>query len=160
MQSKTCLIAITTPRDSEHFFSALLRLIDPETGKPLFNVLRIGDPCEPCKKTETPWLCSHKTDELPPWKSMRKQSKYLPIYEGNEHVNLREQWGIEADSTKVAFKKNQIKEFAKRPEITCDVTPNVIFLSSDPAGGGQSEMGLCAAYFDKGEMIVSYLFIY
>ena len=88
MQSKTCLIAITTPRESEHFFSALLRLIDPKSKKPIFNVLRIGDPCEECKKTETPWLCSHKMDELPPWKSNQKQSKYLPIYEGNISYTL------------------------------------------------------------------------
>ena len=155
MQSTTCLIAITTPRESEHFFSGLLRLVDKETNKPLFNILRIGDPCEDCKKTETPWLCSHKTEELPPWKSMKKQSKFLPIYEGNEHLNLREQWGMEADSTSSAFKKETVQALADRQLYKGVVKPKIIWLASDPAGAGASEHGICGAYFDGGKMIVS-----
>jgi hypothetical protein len=157
MQSTTCLIAITTPRESEHFFSGLLRLVDPDTGDPLFNILRIGDPCDACKKTETPWLCSHKTEELPPWKSMKKQSKFLPIYEGNEHLNLREQWGMEADSTSLAFKKERVKSFAERELYSVGENPKVIWLASDPAGAGRSEHGICGAYFDGGKMIIIYL---
>jgi len=154
MQSNTCLIAITTPRDSEHFFSALLKMVDEKTGKPIFNVLRIGNPCEACMKTEKSWLCTHKVNELPPWKSMKKQSRYGAIYKDNQDQNLREQWGIEADKTEKAFRAEDINAFENRKFHSIEKPPDVIWLACDPAGSGASEHAISASVFIDGKMIV------
>ena len=156
MQSNTCLLAITTPRDSEHFFSALLKLAD-EDGNLLFNILRIGNPCESCMAKEKPWLCSHKVDELPPWKSMNKQKKYGTVYANNQDINMKEQWGIEADATKPAFKKEHIESFKNRQSYKLLKPPDVIWMACDPAGAGKSENSISAAVFVDGAMVVFYL---
>lgn len=161
-QSHTCLIAITTPRSSEHFFSALLKLIDPSTGKPIFNVLRIGNPCDPCKNSDKPWLCTHKTDELPPWKSFRKQNKYSRVYEGgHEEDNIREQWGMEADSFTRAFNKHIVDKFKELPPVPPpDVPPPWIAIASDPAGAGESGFSITGAYWKNNSMVVCFFFQY
>ncbi len=161
-QSHTCLIAITTPRSSEHFFSALLKLVDPATGKPIFNVLRIGNPCDVCKQTDKPWLCTHKTDELPPWKSFRKQNKYASVYEGHEEDNIREQWGMEADSHSRAFNKHIVDRFKERLPVPVPKEPPLeVVMTSDPAGAGDSGFAIMAAYWEGGTMVVCIIsFIY
>ena len=160
IQSTTCLIAITTPRESDHFFSALLRLVDPETGTPLFNVLRIGNPCEECAETDTPWNCVHKLDERPPWKSNRKEKKYMPVYEGNMHLHKREQMGMDADTTSMVYKEEFIAKLEARPDFKIMKKPNVIWMAGDPAGGGKSEFGISAGFFQNGTFVVLYhLFI-
>ena len=159
VQSDTCLIAITTPRSSDHYFSRILRMKDPHTDKPLVNVVRLGEPCEACKKGEMPWMCSHR-DEDPPWKSRAKSRKFEPIYllEGLEHVHLREQFGIDADDRIKASDPASVKALDEFDLYRLQKRPPVIFLTADPSGHGNSGYALCGSFFDHGRYVVSTAF--
>lgn len=159
MQTLTCLIAITTPREKDHFFSVMTRMTDPVTKKPLYNVLRIGEPCENCAKTATPWTCDHNFEEDAPWKSRRKIKKYEQFYveQGLEHIHMREQFGQESDNVDRAFTSESIEQLMNKPVFKVEQRPKIIFMSGDPSGAGKSAYGIAGAFFDKGDMIVSFI---
>jgi hypothetical protein len=81
-ETMTALLAISTALDDSNHYSALTKLVDKDTGDPLFNVIRVGQVCEACQKTKTPWLCNHMAFDIPPWKSEVKQRRMASIYEG------------------------------------------------------------------------------
>lgn len=74
-QTETSLLAISTALDDSNHYSALTKLVDKENNEPLFNVIRVGQVCEACQKTSTPWLCNHMAFDIPPWKSVKKQKR-------------------------------------------------------------------------------------
>lgn len=162
MQTLTCLIAITTPRERDHFFSVMTRMTDPHTGKPLYNVIRIGEPCDECKKTSTPWTCNHNFEEDAPWKSRRKIKKYEQFYveQGLEHVHMREQFGTDADNVDRAFTSESVDNLMQRPVTRVEQRPKLIFMSGDPSGVGKSAYGLAAAFFDRGQMVVRIIYYF
>ena len=52
---KTAFVAISTALDDNNSYTILTKLEDSDTGKPLFCVIRVGQVCDACKKTDTPW---------------------------------------------------------------------------------------------------------
>jgi hypothetical protein len=54
-QGKTAFVAISTALDDNNSYTILTKLEDSDTGKPLFCVIRVGQVCDACKKTDTPW---------------------------------------------------------------------------------------------------------
>lgn len=143
-QARTSFIAVSTALDDSNHYSALTKLVDKETGEPLFNIMRIGQVCEPCQKTTTPWLCNHMAFDIPPWKSVKKQKRMEYIYEGQQHRNLRENFGQIAGNGRQAFKQELIDKFARRPPQRILGKVNVIFLGADPGGGGPSDLAMTA----------------
>lgn len=155
------MIAITTPRDSDHYFSQLLRLKDPITGKPLFNVVRLGEPCEDCKLGEQPWMCTHRQED-PHWKSRSKSKKFEQVYtlHGQEHVHLREQMGMDADDVKRVF-NGEMLEILDKPRIwKADRVPEIVWMGADPSGHGKSHYAMVAGYFEEDNFIVSITLLY
>ncbi len=141
-QTQTALLAISTALDDSNHYSALTKLEDSETGEPLFNVIRVGQVCEACAKTTTPYLCNHKAYDIPPWKSVKKQKRFSTIYEGQQYRNLRENMGVIAGSGRQAFKTELIDKFKSSLPITITRKPRVVFLGADPGGGGPSDLAL------------------
>jgi len=128
----------------------------------MFNVLKVGQPCDDCQKnSDTPWMCDHKQDEIPHWKNSRKQEKFNAIYEGgHEDKNMREQHGMITEDKNVAFKEKEIERLENRVLYKMNRKPDVVWMSCDPAGGGRSEMGLAGAVFIDGNFVVYIFFIY
>lgn len=155
-QTETALLAISTALDDSNHYSALTKLEDKETGEPLFNVIRVGQVCEACRKTSTPWLCNHMAYDIPPWKSVKKQKRMEYIYEGQQHRNLRENFGQIAGSGRQAFKDELIEKFKAMPPVRITKQPNVVFLGADPGGGGPSDLALTAMAQKDGQWVVSY----
>lgn len=141
-QTQTALLAISTALDEGNHYSALTKLEDKETGEPLFNVIRVGQVCEACAKTTTPWLCNHKAYDIPPWKSAKKQKRFSYIYEGQQYRNLRENFGVIAGSGRQAFKNDLLDKFKNALPITITRKPTVVFIGADPGGGGPSDLAL------------------
>ena len=75
---------------------------------------------------------------------------------GNEHLHMREQFAMEADATSLAFKKKHIERLENSKRFKSYRSPDIIYMAGDPAGGGKSEFGISAAYFDGGVMVVCY----
>lgn len=156
MQSETSLIATTTPRTSDHFFSVMAKMKDAVTGRPLFNVIRIGEPCEDCKKLAEPWTCGHNFEEDAPWKSRAKSKKFAEMYKkfNMEDVHMREQFGSDADNADRAFDVKHVDALRQRDRYVTTKRPRLIYLAADPAGAGPSCFGLVAGYFAEGKLVV------
>lgn len=156
IQAETCLIAITTPRDSDHYFSQLLKLVDPITKKPLFNVVRIGEACEDCKLGDQPWMCTHRQED-PHWKSRTKSKKFEQVYQlhGQEHVHLREQFGMDADDCLRVFNSEMVENIGKAEIHRTDKVPSLVWLAADPSGHGKSHYAMVGGYYEDEKFVVS-----
>jgi len=143
-QVETALLAISTALDDANHYTALTKLIDKETNEPLFNVIRIGQVCEACSKTSSPWLCNHMAYSVPPWKSQKRLKRMEYIYEGQEFRNLRENMGVVAGSGRQAFNQKLIDKFVNAPKYKVIRKPNIIFIGADPGGGGPSDLAMTA----------------
>lgn len=66
------MIMISTPVDSFNFYSSLLEMRDPDTGKRVFLVFEVELICKRCQTKDNPLNCKHNLKFLPPWKSEEK----------------------------------------------------------------------------------------
>jgi hypothetical protein len=145
-------IAISTPRDSQNFFSRMLELTDKD-GSTLFNVKHIGLTCPACLQLPTyqeMMACTHGAYKLPPWKSHEKGERLKIISEKLDDParNLRENSGIVADDSNTVFLANIVKRlFLPGIMHTTMAAPKRIYLMADPnAGGSTSNLSLVSGY--------------
>ena len=81
----TAILAISTPEDEGNYYSVLLSLLNDD-GTTVFKTLAVGLSCDACRAEGKASECSHKSSDLPSWKSedmQRLQKRVLPkeIYE-------------------------------------------------------------------------------
>src|SRR5690606_10484230 len=134
----------------------LTQLKDPASGELIFNVVRIGQICKDCAKTETPWTCEHKNYMLPPWKSSGKTARMKAFYgEGDEHKLARETYGLIASGTRAVFAKRLVDEFERRPLYHIAQVPRIIYCGIDPGGGGPGQLGITFICEVNGIFVVS-----
>jgi hypothetical protein len=162
LQDKTAIILISTPTTSKTFFMRCIAIKHEDTGKPLLQSIRIGEPCDACKKTRTPQNCTHNLDEMPPWKSKSKTSELELLMSGYQDIFLQENFGMTIDSTTRLFPERQLDIIRDAAPFDFPRTPDCVYLAFDPASGGECEYGVCAAVFFGPVMVVCfiYLFIY
>ena len=84
------LIMISTPVDSVNFYTILLYLEDPDTGKRVFDVYEVDLVCDKCKRTNHPTKCRHMLKYLPSWKDSSKLDIVAMILKDRETTLLRE----------------------------------------------------------------------
>jgi hypothetical protein len=84
------LICISTPMDTFNFYTALLNLVHPATGLPIFNKYELELACKRCKDRGTPEKCKHNLKYIPPWKSQEKLDVVKIILKDMTHVLKRE----------------------------------------------------------------------
>lgn len=65
----TSIIGISTLRDSINFYTRLLKIADPVTGKKYFNVMQVELACEACKAEGQAAQCKHMLHLIPRWQS-------------------------------------------------------------------------------------------
>lgn len=84
------LVMISTPVDSFNFYTQLLALVDPSTGKRIFLTYEVDLVCERCKLSAHPEKCRHMLKYLPAWKSAEKLDIVSLILKDRETTLLRE----------------------------------------------------------------------
>ena len=138
----TCVLGISTPLDDTNFYSQMTEMKQEDGKTPLFNVITISLICEECagKDLQGQITCPHKQNEIPPWKTQRRQDLVKKLLENNPEMYKREQLGVITSNDNNAFPADKVTRF----EMTArafhgDV--DVLFCCIDPAGGGSS----CAA---------------
>lgn len=176
----TALIAISTILDPSNFYTKLVDMVD-HNGNALFDVRKFELVCDECRKTKTPWRCTHMTDTMPPWLSQDKHHKirsFLP-----EELVGRETMGITMSDATKAFGDEFIEVFkdSTRVELpagigftdqdiynngipftaTCGIPPTAndaphfnIYTAVDPNGGGLSEYAVASVANYRGNTVV------
>lgn len=73
---RTSMLAISTPspEGNLNFYTTMMDSKDPNTGKPLFKVLKVGLACDACQAAGIASECTHMESFRPPWKSASKVS--------------------------------------------------------------------------------------
>jgi hypothetical protein len=176
--SKTTLICISTPMDTFNFYTALVNLVHPKTGLPIFNTYRLELICERCKKKKYPARCKHKLGYIPPWKSqdkleivkiiyqdmqhvLQRESLYiiLFIYKKNTHIEYR---GVVSDQGNSCIDLENVKTFNAKKEWDYEGKDDARFVLvfMDPNAGGKNEMAIIAGTHIDGQRIVSNIILY
>lgn len=152
----TALIALSSPEGGGNYFSTLLELTKPD-GSPFFQVVDCFRICTACLKLERVKAieCKHIAD-TPHWLSGKKIAELKTLYKSNPEDALREFGGISVSNHKPALNKDDVNRMFAGPAFVCQHTPQLIFTTCDPNGGGPSQMSLASAYFmPDGRLVVS-----
>jgi hypothetical protein len=156
----TSFLAISTPVDDFNFYSKLEHVKDPDTGDPIFNVLKKTRICKDClllPTHEEQLACTHIEDTAH-WKNPKKLKRLKVLYEGHEARGLRELTGMAASDFTPCFQKDDIQNLMDAPRYHCKHMPDVIYTAVDPSGGGPSHMGICSGFYDGNTFVVSLFF--
>lgn len=97
------LVGISTPVDSFNFFSKLIKMTHPKTGKPLFLTAIIELSCDRCKAKDRAHMCRHKMKFLPPWKSRKNQDVTDMLLRDQATTIARESMGVVIDEGAFLF---------------------------------------------------------
>lgn len=156
------LVALTTPKHSNDHFSQMVAT-RKEDGKPYYNVITMGEPCEDCAETQRPWECTHKRHEIASWKDpVRTDRWYMPYIVANkENILMQEQFSIGGMKDNLVFNTNLVNALDKRPPIVIDRPVDAIYLAIDPAGGGPgSDMSITAMAQYQSRFVVCICFLF
>lgn len=82
-------------------------------------------------------------------------NKFKFIYAGQQHRNLRENFGEIAGDENSAFRSNLIDEFAAQEYYPDPIKTRAIYVAVDPTGGGKSALSFFAVTNDAGMWVVS-----
>lgn len=149
----TALFALSSPEGSQNYFSKLLTL--KVNGVPFFRICDCFMICEDCRKLETDkqLLCNH-VKQVAHWLSEKKGERIKALFKADPAAGIRELAGIISDDYIPCFLKENIDVMFALPPVVPRFTPEHIFVSVDPSGGGTSELAICSGYFDGVDHVV------
>lgn len=146
---QTALLALSSPEGSQNYFSRLLTLKD-NNGHDFFRVKNCNLICEECRKLdkEDQVKCNHVKPQTP-WLSESKKDRMKLLYATDPATSIRELYGMVEDDFIPCFDKNDIHRFFSRPAYDTRSTPEYIFVTVDPSGGGMSQLAICSGFYDE-----------
>jgi hypothetical protein len=146
----TTFIGISTPGDSENWYSQLLELPGLDGEDTLFQVMRFERSCLKCKRAEI--ACEHMRASIPFWKSISRQKIVELILKNNPRMMQREALGIVTDDHVYLFPREVVRSIRDSERFYLrDRSVNVVFLGIDPDGGaGQSDYALVSLTTHRG----------
>lgn len=149
LNSHVTTLLATTPGKPTSFFMQAIKLVDPESGKPIIPVLRTYEPCDFHMKTDTPWICTCKANKRAVWKSANRERVWQPLWGADQDVFAAENLGIEMDMTASMFHTNWVEDLRTKPAYKVTSLARYIFVGVDGAAGGQDLFAITAlAIFD------------
>jgi hypothetical protein len=145
-QQRTCLIGTTTPAGTDHIVSAMISARD-KYGNPVIRTVRIGAPCEECRRMQV--LCTHAENTVAEGTSRKKRDRYKALYAERKHIMMREYQGEIGDASRKIFQASWIHRLTLHRPVPVPENVDMLFLTSDPAQGGDCEWSTVGAYYDR-----------
>jgi hypothetical protein len=130
---------------------------------PLFNVISVSLICDDCKEKDLKGqiTCPHRQNEIPPWKTQRRQDLVKKLLENNPEMYKREQLGVITKNEANCFPLHKIGRFETSAlKHASAVNVDVLFCCIDPAGGGSSCAAIVTGYVfhNRSEVAVRFTF--
>lgn len=144
-QNNTVLLGTTTPLGSDNILSHMITTKD-ENGDPIIESIRIGKPCEECRKKKV--LCVHMDNATAEGLSRKKRAKFALLYGEDSHKLMREYQGEISDSSTPIFQAKWLKALASRSTVPVRGPVRMIMMTIDPAVGGSDEFSVVCCYYD------------
>jgi hypothetical protein len=150
------LIMISTLVDKFNFYTRLLNLRNPATGRKVVNSYVCELVCQTCKMGKHPDKCMHMTHLLPWWKNAGGNTLQSLLYADDKHLMAREALGIIIDGGASWFDKDSVDFLLNVSEIAVsEVTPiNWVIVACDPNAGGSGGMAFTATTVYRGYQLV------
>jgi hypothetical protein len=155
----TALIALSSPGDSENYYSQLLGALD-ENGDPWFKLVNAVLVCPACRKLERNKQvdCTH-VPHTAHWLSKRKVARLKLLYKHAPATALREFVGMVVSDYQPCFNAKHIDQIYSTPRVVTMSEPDYIYVSADPSGGGPSHTAVASGYYNRdGNFVVSFTF--
>jgi hypothetical protein len=102
------LVAISTLTSEINFYTRLIKMQDPSTGRPLFVTRSIELFCEKCKEDGKSHECVHMLHLVPSWQSQECHRKMHVMMQGRPDLIKSELAGLAFDSLQQIFRKCDI----------------------------------------------------
>ena len=159
----TATICISTPIGTWNFYSELTELAD-DSGKPVFNVIKVAMACERCAGTERETFCTHPKASRPDWIPPESYDKVKALYGDRTTLLKREIHGMVTDDENMAFNSDSVKRLFDSASYT-EPHPFIetVFVSIDPNGGASgpesigSETAVISFFYDGPHIVVRIL---
>lgn len=139
-------IFITTPDDPDSMFMRMVTRVD-EAGNPRMPVIWLGQPCERCKQQKRD-VCPHVWYEAPAHKAPWRYERLKWIYDQHKDIDARENHARASVRNAPSFPQHLVDSFFAQPRRPLAQNPGCVFLSIDPACGGQNDFAMAAGYYD------------
>lgn len=135
-QRRTILICISTPCETQNWFTQMRYLTDPD-GDPLFkyhNLTLICPECEKLPNIESN-KCTHMQYKRPLHLSNDKTERFAAVYEDDPETMAREMFGISMDNASDRlFIPEYVDEYLLS-YVQINTPRPVLYVSVDPSGG-------------------------
>jgi len=151
----TSMLCISTLTSEINFYTRLIKLRDPATGRPLFATKCIELACRDCKENGKSHECVHMLHLVPQWQSGERHRRLKVMMQDRPDLIQSELAGLAFDSLQQAFRGQDITALfeQKPPEFNVNQT---VFTVVDPAAGGpQSDYAVVSIVLNKGLVTVS-----
>lgn len=137
-------------------FSAIVAAKD-EDGKPLMHSKILGNPCDACRHSSNPGMCTHNDTMSADWKDPRKSMRTAKVFKacGREGILMTELYNNLGISQGAVFNpKNYEPLFAAKPNLPQDKI-EAVYIAVDPANRGPCEFAITAIGQTHGKYQVS-----
>lgn len=112
--SNTAALMIGTPGVEENYFRMMLDVIDPQTGEPVFYIVRKRLCCDSCKGRYS-ICCPCNMSLRPTWVSGRQESALKLLYELDEATGEQELSGAQQFDSFHVFEPSVLEEANRQP---------------------------------------------
>ena len=156
---KTSLVMLSSPEGDENYYSQLLNLKNPKTGKNLFRVHNPRNICDKCLKLppDRAILCTH-IKQSAHWINQRKSQMLMLMYSTDPTRAMNEYQGVAISNFIPCFDKEEIAFMFDNELYNTRSIPELLFISVDPNGGGNSNMAIVTGYYtDQMDFVVNIL---
>jgi hypothetical protein len=146
----TSFIALSSPSDPNNFFSRLIRAKD-RYGRQLMRYCDYQLLCEDCAKLEDQEE-QLKCDHVKPaatWINQEKVQRMQDLLATDPATALQELKGVIADTNIPCFDRKALDVAFSLPPLISTTRPPFVFITTDPSGGGVSQLAVCASYYDS-----------
>lgn len=150
----TSLLCISTLTSEINFYTRLIKMRDPETGRPLFAVRCIELACQACKEDGKAHECVHLLHLVPQWQSGERHRRLKVMMQDRPDLIQSELAGLAFDSLQQAFRPKDVEVMFEQvaPPLSNGQT---VFVVVDPAAGGpQSDYAVVSIVRSKGLVTV------
>ena len=144
LNAHVATLLATTPGKQSAWFMRAIKLINPQTNKPIIPLLRTYMPCDFHLKTDTPWICTCKANKRADWKSPAREEIWRPLWFDRQETFAAENKGIEIDMNNSVFSTKWVNTFRSAQREVISSMQRFVYIAIDPAEGGQDEFAICA----------------
>jgi hypothetical protein len=127
-------------------FSSIVGATDEVTGKKLMHSVVLGSPCDACKNTDTPYMCTHTDNVMADWKDPRKINRMAKVFKacGQTGALMTELYNTAGNANGAAFDRKYFMPIfgAALPNLVDPI--DVVYIGVDPASRGPCEFAIVA----------------